>query len=145
MLFIDLDQKLSAQAGMSITSIFEHQGEARFRELESSTLIGLLSEATPTLVSVGGGALVNDANRAAARARATVVWLQVSASEAAQRVAGDSGRPLLAGHDVEERLGSLLQAREATYADSDFRVDTNGRSLSEIVDALCARLLKESP
>ena len=52
--FIDLDRKIEAEAGKSITEIFSQDSEERFRSLETEVLRSLQSH-VKTIVSTGGG------------------------------------------------------------------------------------------
>jgi shikimate kinase len=54
--FIDIDQRIVQQTGRSIRAIFESEGEAAFRVLESRAIgeaVGLADH----VIAVGGGAL----------------------------------------------------------------------------------------
>ena len=53
--FVDADQVIVQHAGATINAIFEHVGEAGFREREQAALAGLL-EGEGQLISTGGGA-----------------------------------------------------------------------------------------
>jgi shikimate kinase len=60
--FLDLDLEIQSQAGQSISSIFESQGETGFRELETECLKTLMQEKRG-LVALGGGTLLDENNR----------------------------------------------------------------------------------
>ena len=67
--FVDLDERIVAEAGMSIPEIFKTRGEAAFRDIESKALKEVVSGLIPklqasnfklstlTVVSLGGGGL----------------------------------------------------------------------------------------
>ncbi|MBI4364175.1 MAG: shikimate kinase [Candidatus Latescibacteria bacterium] len=112
---------------------------------------------TGRVVACGGGVLGSARNRDLLKRRAWVVWLRVEPAVAALRLgkgaqtgrAGAEGgagarsaaraeaRPLLRGGPLEERLGSLLEARAQAYAEAaDVAVDTRDRTIEEVADAI---------
>ena len=91
------------------------------------------------LIACGGGVVLDPAHRALLRERCEVVWLEVSAAEAARRVAGGAVRPLLAGAEPEARLAALLAERAPLYAAvADRRLDTGALSAEAVADAILA-------
>ena len=134
--FVDLDRRIEAMAGLTVSGIFEKSGETTFRALEATLLATELDAVEPRVIAAGGGALVADASRRRAHARATVVWLSVRPEDAAARCAAHRDRPLLAAGDAVERLSELLAARAAGYAEADLRVETSGRTPEEVADSI---------
>lgn len=137
--FVDLDQVIVDEEGTSINEIFASRGEPSFREAESKALVRVAM--TPSqVVSTGGGAVIARENRAVMREYGVIVNLTASVEAIAERVAGDTGRPLLAADASAERIRNMLQTRERFYADADLRLDTTGKSVEtvadEIIDAL---------
>jgi shikimate kinase len=62
---IDLDRFIAAREGRSIQQIIDEDGEARFRELETSALRDVLEDdAEAYVVALGGGAWTIEQNRA---------------------------------------------------------------------------------
>ena len=59
---IDLDDRIEAAADMSIREIFAHEGEAGFRDRESAAL-RVAGVELPSVVSLGGGAILREENR----------------------------------------------------------------------------------
>lgn len=110
---VDLDRVVEAQAGRTVRAIFEQEGEAGFRARESAALAEHSTHAG-ALVVCGGGVVTVEANRTVLRRRGFVLWLDVSASTRARRLAEDDTRPLLAGDDLLARL-QQLDAERATW------------------------------
>jgi shikimate kinase/3-dehydroquinate synthase len=136
--FVDLDALIEAEAGATIPEIFATRGEAAFRALEATALERALSLATPQVIALGGGALLDGPTRRRALERATVVTLTASARTLAERTPGQ-GRPLLDGAaDREARIGELLRARNPAYAEAHARVATDDRAPAEIARAVLA-------
>jgi shikimate kinase len=134
---VDTDAVVEAQAGKAISDIFVDSGEAAFRALERATVATAL--AGDGVVSVGGGAILDPATRADLAGH-TVVFLDVSLSEAAKRVGLGTSRPLLLGN-VRTQLKKLMDARRPLYAEvATFAVDTDGRTPEEIADEIAAKV-----
>lgn len=124
--FVDTDDLIAARAGASIEDIFATAGEGAFRELEREVVAEVLA-GPDAVVALGGGAL-GDPATCAALEWTTVVHLSVSFAEAMRRVAGGSGRPLLAGDPKE-----LFEERRVTYERvGTVRVDTDGKTPEEV-------------
>ena len=94
----------------------------------------------PLVIACGGGAVLDPTTRRRLRAVGLVVWLQASPPVLGRRVGRDRTRPLLGGSPdtVLERLATL---RAPAYeAAADVVVDTDGRTVDEVADAVIAEL-----
>ena len=147
--FADLDAGIEKAAGKTVAKIFEDEGEAAFRALESRVLAATLEDArskpgmTDNLVlALGGGTLLAEENRQLIRRHCRCVWLQASAETLAARLAGEAAqRPLLAGQKLEDRVATLLAGREAAYREAaDVAVCTDGISLKETVNRILEKV-----
>ena len=86
-------------------------------------------------MSLGGGAVLSAATRAALRGH-RVVWLRVGLSQSVKRVGLDTARPLLLGN-VRGRLLKLLNERAALYAEVATEVvDTDHTTPAEVVEMI---------
>jgi shikimate kinase len=137
---VDTDDMVSHRAGRSIAEIFETDGEAAFREMESAALAEALA-GPRAVISTGGGVVVAAVNRALlAESDALVVWLDGSIDALADRVGSGRGRPLLEG-DVRETLKAKIAQRAPGYLEvADVRVDTSQMRHEDCVDAIVAAL-----
>ncbi len=143
--FVDLDACIEAEASMTITSIFEREGETGFRVRERHALRDALMKTEASVIATGGGAVLDDGNRRAIRNAGTVVYLQVEPAMQLQRLRGDRTRPLLATDDPAQRLAELQHMREPLYRDvADVTFDTTHYSTEAAADALAALLLQTS-
>jgi shikimate kinase len=133
----DADTLVETRAGKAIPDIFVDSGEAEFRKLERAAVIEVLGH--DGVVSLGGGAVLDPDTRADLAGH-TVVFLDVSLSEAATRVGLGTSRPLLLGN-VRGRLKQLMDARRPLYAQvATFTIGTNGRTPEEIVDEIAGKV-----
>ncbi len=124
--FVDSDAELERLHG-PISEIFNTRGEHEFRRLETN-LIGRLSGAGPHIIAVGGGAVLDPANRQLLRRHGVIVHLAVSPTSAWRRVAHRKHRPLLGEHPDLAQVSALLASRAAAYADCDLTVRVDRRS-----------------
>ena len=123
---VDLDRAVESLMGRTVQEIFDTDGEATFRTLETEALSEALG-GPPSVIATGGGVVLGAENRALLRSGATVVWLRAHPSHLAQRLTDTSeARPLLEG-DVEFALQRLSSEREALYSEvADFVIDVDG-------------------
>ena len=145
--FVDTDREIELAAGMPIHEIFERQGEPWFRALEAEQVRRAL-EAAPSVISLGGGAVLDGGSRRLIWERAVVVWLQGEPRTLARRLRrSDDGeqRPLLAGKDPAARLAELLAQRSPYYSAAHIWVDTTDRTPEEVAAEVLDRLSDRHP
>ncbi|MFZ5848279.1 MAG: shikimate kinase [Actinomycetota bacterium] len=134
----DTDRDVEATEGRPISEIFVDRGERYFRDLEREAVAKALAEHDGVL-ALGGGAVL-DAETRTALAGHTVVFLHVGLVDAVKRVGLGSARPLLLGN-VRARVKALLDERLPLYQEvATITVETDGRSVEEVVDEVRARV-----
>ena len=136
--FYDVDARVEAQYGRSVSDIFFIEGEQVFRDLESAELLAVAAE-PDGIVATGGGSILADANVSAMRDHGTVVLLDVTPQTAAERITDTESRPLLSGDSVET-LSDILADRVVAYrVAADVVVDANDdiETVAERVEAAC--------
>ena len=137
--FADTDAMIEKRAGKPIPEIFFDDGEAYFRQLEFET-VGSALASFDGVLALGGGAVLNDATRAALAAY-PVVFLSVELTDAVKRVGLGAGRPLL-NMNPRATLKYLMDQRRPLYAEvATHTVATDGRTPEDIA-AEVATLLK---
>jgi shikimate kinase len=134
--FVDTDDVVTRLAGMPVPEVFATGGEAQFRALERQAVADVFASPVALVVACGGGTVVDADNRRRVRDGGFVVWLQAPAAVLAERVGDGRDRPLLQG-DPRGSLDRLLAMREPAYeAVADVTVDTEARSVDEVVQAV---------
>jgi shikimate kinase len=134
--FVDTDDVVEANTGISVAELFARDGEARFRELEHQAVVDACATPAPAVIACGGGAVVDADNRRRLQRSGFVVWLQATPATLMARVKTGSGRPLLDGRGTAT-LERLAVVRAAAYeAAADALVDTDGLTVHEVVDAV---------
>ncbi len=119
--FVDLDARLG-----DIPEIFAREGEAGFRARERSALAEAVRG--DGVLALGGGTVVDAANRALLKDWRVVV-LMAPASTLRARIGADaSARPLAS------RLEGLLVGRAAAYAAAGPAVETDGLDVDTVAD-----------
>jgi shikimate kinase len=140
--FVDLDQRISQAAGMTIREIFQRHGQPHFRDLETLHLLQSL-KLKNHVIALGGGAVLAKANqKAIAEARHPVVYLKAAAQELHRRILADpvtaQQRPSLThlGGNVDE-IRALLAEREPIYLSvKTVELNVQGKAIDELVDEL---------
>ncbi|MEQ1827821.1 MAG: shikimate kinase [Pirellula sp.] len=135
--YVDTDAVVESSAGESIAELFEHVGEAGFRDLESDAIrnVGILTQ--PAVISLGGGAILREENRALIREMGVTVWLQASPETLMERISKDSStatrRPKLSKLGDLEEIRSILSQRACWYqAIADMHISTELHSLEQV-------------
>ncbi|MGO9028540.1 MAG: shikimate kinase [Acidimicrobiales bacterium] len=112
--YLDSDAQVMADTGRTVPEIFAEAGEAAFRAEESRVLAEAVSGTDHVVVSVAGGAVLSEANRALLVRSGSVVWLRADPATLAARVGSGVGRPLL-GADPVAALAALDEERRPLY------------------------------
>jgi shikimate kinase len=135
--FVDLDTEIAARAGHSVSEIFATRGEQAFRALEREVTLEY-RDSDMTVLSPGGGWMAQEGLPALLRPTARIIHLIVSPAEAVARMAAGRGeRPLLADSpDPVAALDALANVRRPAYDRAHLAVDTSGRTIAEVVDAV---------
>ena len=143
--FLDLDRLIAAHDGRSIPAIFGEDGEEHFRALETE-MLHRTTETDDLVVALGGGALVDDDNRAFAKEHGQVIYLEVPVDTLLERVADDgTRRPLLEDDtgarlpraDQRTRIEEMLDTRRPTYEAAHHTIDAD-----RPVDAVVGRIVE---
>ncbi|QNI62638.1 shikimate kinase [Synechococcus sp. TAK9802] len=133
--FVDADAVIEQAAGCSIPDIFDRDGEAGFRSLESQVL-SAISQRHSLVVATGGGVVTQPENWGMLHS-GIVIWLDVMPDQLLQRLNADSTvRPLLQTADPEAALNALLNERRSLYAEADLTVVINDETPEAVADGI---------
>lgn len=138
---VDMDTYLERCAGKRVKEIFAEVGEEGFRAMETEVLEELATSAEPMLVSCGGGVILREENRAILAERGFVVYLQVTADEAASRISDISTRPLF--QNLEAARARNDERRPLYEGAANITVNTAGKSVNAIAWEVSRLLEKE--
>ncbi len=138
--FIDVDETIVEETGLSIPEIFEKKEEVYFRELEKS-MIAQISQQKKLVVALGGGSVVNSENWKRISGSGVTVALLYPPEIIDRRLEGKTSRPLMDNINRNERLlhiSNLMKNREPFYRRADLTLHFN----VEIAPQKVARMIK---
>jgi shikimate kinase len=134
--FVDLDAEIEAAEQMSIFDIFETRGEAEFRRVEHAKMrerVRAIECGRPTVMALGGGAIVQPENYALVENNGVTIWLDCPFETVRRRVQPASHRPL-ARDPVA--FAQLYDSRRASYARADCRIPIESDDPAVAVEAV---------
>ncbi len=138
--FYDSDREIEKRTGVSISWIFEMEGEQGFREREKK-VIAELTCLKNIVLATGGGAILADENRRALRAQGHVVYLAASEEQLLKRTSKDKNRPLLQTEDPKKKIIELLEKRDPLYQNvADVVLRTGEQSIQHTVSMVIKQL-----
>lgn len=134
--FVDADTELERKLGVTISTVFEIEGESGFRDREESVLAELAPR-TNIVLATGGGVVIRPANRERLKANGTVIYLHALPATLRERTRRSRHRPLLNAPDPLARLMELYAARDALYREVATTVlESDRESIARFADAL---------
>jgi shikimate kinase/3-dehydroquinate synthase len=124
--FVDLDVEIARTSGRSISDLMA-EGETVFRDLETAALFQAIDR-PPSVIALGGGALLRAANRCCAEEHGRVVCLDADHATLLARLSQDeTPRPLLQDAPAVQ-LANLLAARRTHYRSFPTRIRLTGEA-----------------
>lgn len=122
--FFDTDVVATEKSDQkTIKEIFDIEGEAKFRELESQTLREV-SAAHRSVIATGGGIVQRVENWDYLRTGLSI-WLDADLNLLNRRLAEDNSRPLVS------QLESLLTTRRSLYAQANLHITIESEQTPE--------------
>lgn len=135
---VDADDEIVHRTGKPIHQLFQEQGEAAFRTLESSVIAGLCA-GSGRIIAAGGGAFVSLDNQRRMLDNGLVFCLSARPETLYRRIAESNNpdaavRPLLAGDRPLARIKALLAQRAEAYAQAHHIVETDALNPEQVAD-----------
>jgi len=112
---IDSDEEVEKISKMPIPMIFQKYGDRHLRLLEQDFCSGILPTLTNTVISTGGGIILNQKNIEMLRLYSKVFYIKSSPQKLYSRLKDDISRPLLQTYDKMDAIKTLLADREPLY------------------------------
>jgi shikimate kinase len=136
--FRDTDADVVVATGTSIADLFVLEGEEHFRRLEAAAVATALAEHDGVL-ALGGGAVLRESTRELLQGH-TVVFLDVSLADAANRIGMARDRPLLLGNP-RGQLHAMLEQRRPIYRSvATVAIATDGRDVAQVTAEVISAL-----
>ena len=140
--FIDIDNKIETIEKKTISQIFRLEGEKYFRKIELETILSLLnSKDTELVLSLGGGAFLDEKIKKNIKNSSLSFWLNWKPSTIIKRIRKSSKRPLIQGL-TDQEIKKMMLDRNKHYAKSNFKIDCDNHKKNEIVDKIVSLLKK---
>ena len=133
--FIDTDTLIENQADQTIARLFQTQGEAAFRKLESE-LVEKLAKKEGLVIATGGGLVLDRKNVALLSKTGQIICLTASPEEILSRVSKQQDvRPLLQKKDPQNKIIELLLQRDVVYKQFT-QLSTSEHSPEELINQI---------
>ena len=129
--FIDIDNLIMEDAGMSILEIFKKKGEDYFRNLEEKITLKSLKKIN-NVISLGGGGFINTKIRKEILINHFSFWLNCDESILIKRIKSNKKRPLVF-NSTDKEIRAIIKDRSKIYSDAKFKINCNKLTKTEIV------------
>lgn len=151
--FVDIDDLIEENEGISIPEIFEKFGEQYFREIEKRVLNEISRSDKNIVVALGGGTLTHEENRLLVRNGGILVYLKADPEKIFERVRSKQDRPMLLAADgsflndkeLFAKVQSLLREREKYYLEANIIVSTSEQDVARSVEEIASKLRGKIP
>ena len=145
--FIDLDDYIVKHENQSIKTIFKEGGELKFRKLEHNYLLDIIQNKGNIVVALGGGTpcYFNTMDQFKKQPKIKTIYLRSELNTLVDRLWKERlHRPMIAHLKTKESLaefiGKHLFERNFYYEKAETKVDTDLKSVDEIVTEVCSLL-----
>jgi shikimate kinase len=148
--FYDLDRVIEGRQKRRITEIFEAEGEAFFRKLETDVLTEL-SKLDRFVISLGGGTIISDINLGVLKKSGKIVYLYTSPELIYDRLKHKRDRPIfkkensgeVTKEEFLEKINLLMEQRAYYYEQADIKFTTDEKSVGKSVDEIAKYFKRE--
>ena len=131
MSFVDVDSYIERTQNMTVSEFFNTYGAERFREIETEAVKHMGNDYQNTIISTGGGVILNPENMEYLKKNGIVVYINRSV-ENILKTLNTEKRPLL--KDNPERLREMYKDRHELYLKYADVVVVNGADFKSGVD-----------
>ena len=132
--FVDVDNEIEKNLGISIKKIFEDKGEDYFRKIEEKVTLKKL-KLSSTVISLGGGAFTNKNIRTEVLKDHLSFWLNWSNEILLSRIKNSRKRPL-AVNLTDKELIDLIKKRSNIYSKAVYEIKCDNLTKNEIVEKI---------
>ena len=141
--FFDTDKEIEKEKGMTINDIFNNFGESYFRSLEEKVTLRLLEKQESVVISLGGGAYLNDNIREKLKKKTISIWLDTDIQIIISRLKKSKNiRPIAIKLKSNDDIEKLFNSRNQVYKKADIRLNISTMGKTRILE-LAIKQLKE--
>jgi shikimate kinase len=134
----DLDEWIRERSGRSPAQLIVEDGEAAFRSIESNALHELLQSDLADVIALGGGAWIEEANRALVdQYGGFSIWIDAPFEVCWARIEASGNRPL--GKDRNEAL-ARYERRRPIYQLANLHFEADGTDFENLISRIMSRL-----
>jgi shikimate kinase len=132
--FVDTDKLIEDEANLTIAEIFKKNGEKYFRELEEKIFLKIKND-KEKIISVGGGAFINDAIRKKILKEYLSIWLNMNEDLIISRIQRNAKkRPMVDQNNIEKSIKNLKKTRDPIYKLANYEINCNLISKNKIIE-----------
>ena len=140
--FFDVDFEIEKLENNKIINIFENKGESYFRKVEERLSLNFV-EKNNCVISLGGGAFINENIRKKIQKNSHSFWLNWKIRTILDRISKNKNRPIALNLSNKD-LADLYKKRVKFYKLSDFRVNCEKKNKNEIIKIILETLKNEN-
>ena len=131
MKFIDTDDMMKKESGLSLPELFKKNGEKHFRSLEH-LIIEKISNVSGVVIVAGGGSILNGKNIKALKRNGLVVSLITSKIDYKRNRFEDEKSQLLSRwNPVFQSAKSILSLKTPSFSAAEYIIDVTNLSIEE--------------
>ncbi len=141
--FVELNREIEAEAGVTITEIFNMYGQGGYRRLERRCLERVIASYPEVVLATGGGIVTEPASYELLLHSFFNVWMYASPEDSFERVMKQHDARIASPQLREEAMESIrqtMQARDELYKLAHARIDSSGKTVAKTVDELVRAL-----
>ena len=128
--FFDIDKLVEKKNEMKITEIFKTKGEIYFRREEELVTMNYLKK-KESVISLGGGAFINDRIREKVLSECISMWLNINLETIYKRLKNSKIRPL-ANNNNQNNLNKIFLERKKIYSLADHEINCDNLNINQI-------------
>ena len=145
--FLDLDEVIVSNTGLSISEIFKAKGEIHFRKLETQTLAQIVASEEKCILSLGGGTPCygNNMNLLNESTKVTSFYLKLSIQSLADRLIDELDHRPIIKHltykdQLTEYIAKHLFERHNFYEQASKMINCDQKLIKEVAAEIVAQL-----
>ena len=141
--FFDSDKEIEKKLDMDIKNIFEKFGEKEFRKIEERIILEFVNnkEHFGFIMSLGGGAFINETIRTAIIKNGVSIWLNTAIEIISSRIKHSKNiRPLIKKFATLDKLENLMIDRNIYYSEANIKIDTIKTSKEKMTNLILNKI-----